>query len=58
MWNDEAFFVALDFALCKVFVLCTPEAYVRFLNTECFKKSFKMVFQMLLCSKCYKNVFT
>jgi hypothetical protein len=28
------------------------------INTGCFKKSFTMVFQMLLCGECYKNVYT
>jgi hypothetical protein len=27
-------------------------------NTGCFKKSFRMVFQMLLCIECYENVYT
>jgi hypothetical protein len=27
-------------------------------NTECLKKSFTMVFQMLLCGECYENVYT
>jgi hypothetical protein len=27
-------------------------------NVECFKKSFTMVFQMLLCGECYENVYT
>jgi hypothetical protein len=27
-------------------------------NAECFKNSFNMVFQMLLCGECYGNVHT
>jgi hypothetical protein len=27
-------------------------------HTGCFKKSFTMVFQMLLCGKCYENIYT
>jgi hypothetical protein len=27
-------------------------------NLGCFKKSFTMVFQVLLCGKCYENVYT
>jgi protein-arginine kinase activator protein McsA len=26
--------------------------------TECFKKSFTLVFQMLLCGECYGNIYT
>jgi hypothetical protein len=27
-------------------------------NTECFKKNFKRLFQMLLCSNFYENIYT
>jgi hypothetical protein len=28
------------------------------INTGCFKKTFKVVFQMLLCGERYENVYT
>jgi hypothetical protein len=27
-------------------------------NARCFKSSFSMVFQMLLCGECYENIYT
>jgi hypothetical protein len=32
--------------------------FLWFFYTECFKKNFRVMFQMLLCGECYENVHT